>query len=52
MQVFSRFSKNESGATAIEYAIIAGIISGVLIGTFRAMGVQISNMFVPIVNGL
>jgi pilus assembly protein Flp/PilA len=35
MTLFSRFKKNESGATAIEYALIAAIIG---IGLIVALG--------------
>jgi pilus assembly protein Flp/PilA len=33
-----RFLKNESGATAIEYGLIAALISVVIIGALQALG--------------
>jgi pilus assembly protein Flp/PilA len=32
MKLFARFLKNESGATAIEYGLIAALISVAIIG--------------------
>jgi pilus assembly protein Flp/PilA len=34
----SRFLKDESGATAIEYGLIAALISVAVIGTYRSIG--------------
>lgn len=36
--LFARFVKDESGATAIEYGLIAALVSVVAIGAFRAVG--------------
>lgn len=41
----SSFFKREDGATAIEYAIIAGLISVVIITAARALGVSIVDVF-------
>jgi len=46
------FLENESGATTIEYAVIAGIISAGLIGSFSAIGTKVGNKFLPVSNGL
>ena len=35
---FSRFCRDESGATAIEYGLIAGLISLAMIGSLAAIG--------------
>jgi Flp pilus assembly pilin Flp len=44
---------DESGSTAIEYALIAGLISVAAIAGMRAIGVQISqNFFGPISTAL
>jgi pilus assembly protein Flp/PilA len=40
-----RFLTNESGTTAIEYAIMAGSIAVVVIGTVNSVGSQISATF-------
>ena len=37
--------RDEDGATAIEYALIAGLIAVVLIVALGALGGKISNMF-------
>ena len=36
--LFARFAKDESGATAIEYGLIAALIAVVCIGTWTAIG--------------
>ena len=41
--LFSRFVKDESGATAIEYGLIASLISVAVIGAARGLGGQIGN---------
>lgn len=52
--LITRFKKDESGATAIEYGLIAGIVSIVIIsglviagpalqGTFEAIGAALTN---------
>ncbi|MEM7464728.1 MAG: Flp family type IVb pilin, partial [Pseudomonadota bacterium] len=38
MKLVSRFLKNESGATAIEYGLIAALISVAIIGGATAVG--------------
>jgi pilus assembly protein Flp/PilA len=40
-----RFLRNESGATAIEYALMAGGISIVIIGTVNTIGSNLSTTF-------
>jgi pilus assembly protein Flp/PilA len=46
MQNFvSRFVKDESGATAIEYGLIAALIAVAIIGGARALGTQIGDTF-------
>lgn len=43
--VFARFAKDESGATAIEYGLIAGLISVVIIGTVQTLGGTLNGIF-------
>lgn len=43
--IFKRFLKDESGATAIEYGLIAALISVALIAGATAMGGQIGATF-------
>lgn len=40
-----KFIRNESGATAIEYGLIAGLIAVVIIGAVSAVGTGISAKF-------
>ena len=41
----SKFAKDESGATAIEYGLIAALIAVVIIGAVTALGSKISDKF-------
>ena len=43
--VIARFVKDESGATAIEYGLIAALIAVVIIGAAQVLGAQISTTF-------
>ncbi len=44
----SSFLKREDGATAIEYAIIAGLIAVVIIGGATLLGKDVSKLFTDI----
>jgi pilus assembly protein Flp/PilA len=44
-KLVSRFLKDESGATAIEYGLIAALISVALITGATALGSKLNNMF-------
>ena len=44
-QIFARFMKDESGATAIEYGLIAALISVAIITGAGAVGTQLGTMF-------
>jgi pilus assembly protein Flp/PilA len=43
--IFARFMKDESGATAIEYGLIAALISVALITGATALGDALNNQF-------
>ncbi|GJD54177.1 MULTISPECIES: Flp family type IVb pilin [Methylobacterium] len=43
--VFKRFAADESGATAIEYGMIAALIAVVIIGTLKIIGTQLNAKF-------
>ncbi|ASY65496.1 Flp pilus assembly protein, pilin Flp (plasmid) [Sinorhizobium sojae CCBAU 05684] len=43
-----RFVRNESGATAIEYGLIAGLIAVVIIGAVTIVGTDVSAVFTSI----
>ncbi len=45
MKFVSRFFKDESGATAIEYGLIAALIAVVIIGAVTALGTELSGNF-------
>ena len=45
MQNFVRFMKDESGATAIEYGLIAALIAVAIIGAVTAVGGSVSSQF-------
>ena len=50
--LFSRFAQDESGATAIEYGMIAGLISVVIITAVTKVGTSISGKFNSVANSL
>jgi pilus assembly protein Flp/PilA len=41
----ARFIKDQSGATAIEYGLIAGLIAVVIIGAITTLGTSLSAKF-------
>ena len=45
MSVFKRFLRDESGATAIEYGLIAAGISVAIIATVNTLGGQLKTTF-------
>ena len=45
MNLLSRFWINESGATAIEYGLIAALISVVIISVLGTMGTRLRGKF-------
>lgn len=46
--MFARFLKDESGATAIEYGLIAALIAVAIIAGVGALGTQLDTTFVTI----
>jgi pilus assembly protein Flp/PilA len=40
-----QFWKDEEGATAIEYALIAGLIAAIIVAAFASLGTSISGVF-------
>ena len=44
----TRFLKDESGATAIEYGLIAALIAVVLVTTLQAVGTSLQDTFTKI----
>lgn len=45
MNMIARFFSDESGATAIEYGLIAALIAVVVIGAVTAVGTGLSSTF-------
>ena len=52
MNLFKKFAADESGATAIEYGLIAALIAVVVIGAVSLLGGQLKGTFCSIVDGL
>ncbi len=52
MQKLVRFFKNESGATAIEYGLIAALIAVAIIGAVSALGSGTAETFNTIADKL
>ncbi len=51
-KLMNRFVKDRSGATAIEYGLIAGLISVVIIGAVTTVGTNLSAKFTAIATAL
>lgn len=52
MKTFARFMKDESGATAIEYGLIAACISVAIIAVVQGVGSGLNNTFTKVKTGL
>ncbi len=52
MTIFARFAQDESGATAIEYGLIAALISVGIIAAATTLGGNLSSLFNGISNKL
>jgi pilus assembly protein Flp/PilA len=52
MKTLKRFAKDESGATAIEYGLIAAGISVAIITVVQGLGTKLNNTFGNITNKL
>ncbi len=50
--LLARFVRNESGATAIEYGLIAGLIAVAIITTVGLVGTDVNGAFQAIANAL
>ncbi len=46
--LFSRFVRDESGATAIEYGLIAALIAVVIITTLTTVGTNLKAVFTSV----
>lgn len=50
--IFARFLKDESGATAIEYGLIAALISVVMVSVLVTLGPEIKATFTDVQTNL
>jgi pilus assembly protein Flp/PilA len=50
--ILSRFMKDESGATAIEYGLIAAGISVAIIAVVQGLGTQLNTTFSKVTSAL
>mgnify|MGYP001392142584 FL=1 len=51
-KLFTRFMKDESGATAVEYGLIVALIAGAIIVIVGTLGGQIEGAFQAVSEGL
>ena len=52
MHIFTLFAHDDSGATSIEYAVIAGLIAVVVVTAVTSVGTKLTNSFTKISNKL
>ncbi len=52
VDILKKIRKDESGATAIEYGLIAALVSVAAIGALTAMGGSLNTMFQTVSNAL
>ena len=52
INILKKIRKDESGATAIEYGLIAALVSVAAIGALTAMGTSLNTMFQTVSNEL
>ena len=52
MKLVARFVKDESGATAIEYGLIAALIAVAIIGAARTLGGNVRDTFSQIASAI
>jgi len=46
--LFSRFANDESGATAIEYGLIAALVAVAIIGALELLGPELDSTFMEV----
>jgi len=52
MSIFTRFLKNESGATAIEYGLIAALVAVAITAALQVLGSNLGAIFNQVSNNL
>lgn len=48
MELINRLVKDESGATAIEYGLIAGLVAVAIIAALSALGGSLTSLFTSV----
>jgi pilus assembly protein Flp/PilA len=48
METINRLIKDESGATAIEYGLIAGLVAVAIIAALSALGTSLTSLFTSV----
>ena len=46
MDLIIKFSADEAGATAVEYALMVALIASVIIGSVSALGTKVISLFI------
>ena len=46
------FVKDEEGASAVEYGLLAGLIAAIIVGTVTVLGTKINTAFETVSNAL
>jgi pilus assembly protein Flp/PilA len=52
LSIFRRLAKNEKGATAIEYTLIASLIAVAAIASMRTVGGKVTNVLTNVSNSM
>ena len=52
MPLIEKLLQDESGATAVEYALVVGLISFAIIGTLSVMGTTVDSILTRVNNSL
>lgn len=52
MSLINKFLEDDDGATAIEYGLIAALVSVAIIGVLGSLGDNLTNTFTTVADGL
>jgi len=52
LALLKRFAREENGASMIEYGVLVGLITAVLVGTIAAIGTNITGRFTTLLTEL
>lgn len=48
LKIYWRFKHDQRGVTALEYALIAGLVAVVIVGAVTTLGTSVSNVFTKV----